>query len=94
MANIRIEPATLRSKANELLNYKSNHDENMSHVTSLVNALSDIWEGQALTAFQSSFQEMQSTITNFSNMLEVLAQKMQAAADTMEEVDTNVASKM
>lgn len=94
MANIRIEPATLRSKANELMNYKSNHDENMSHVTSLVNALSDIWDGQALTAFQASFQDMQPTITNFSAMLENLATKMQAAADTMEEVDDGLASKM
>lgn len=94
MANIRIQPETLRSKANELLNYKCTHDDNMSHVTSLVNGLTDIWEGQALTAFQAAFQEMQPTITNFSNMLEELAKKMQDAATAMENTDTEVAGRM
>lgn len=94
MAEIRIDPETLKGKAQELNGYKANHDEAIQHITTLVSSLGEIWAGQAMTAFTTAFEGMKPTFTDFAAQLEELSSKMNQAAAEMEAADQAAASKM
>ena len=87
MATIQITPEVLRSKATDVRTYKGEHDEVINKLRTLINGLNETWKGDAQTAFVSKFESMQSTFTNFSEMLEGYAKLMDTAAQKMEEAD-------
>lgn len=87
MAMIRVTPDLLEAKAAEVRNLKAEHDEVMAKMTALVHALDEIWQGEAQTAFVAKFDGMQSTFTNFSEMLDNYASMMDTSAKTLREAD-------
>lgn len=92
MALIQVTPELLEAKASEVRSMKSEHDEIMAKMTSLVHALDDIWKGEAQSAFVAKFDGMQSTFTNFSEMLEGYAALMDTSAATLREADESLKS--
>lgn len=94
MATIQVTPDLLQGKATELRGYKAEHDEAMAKIRALVNGLSDIWKGEAQTAYQGKFDSMQSTFTQFSEMLEGYAKLMDEVAKTMAETDMGGAQRI
>ena len=90
MATIQVTPDILRSKASEVRNLKSTHDDTMNRLKSLVHDLNSVWKGEAQDAFLASFDGMQSKFTEFSEMLEGYAKLMDTAANELEIVDQNV----
>lgn len=80
MAIIQITPEVLNAKASEVRSLRSQHDETMAKLRSLVQSLNETWKGEAQNAFVSKFESMQSTFTNFSEMLEGYAKLMDTAA--------------
>lgn len=94
MAEIKISTDVIRGKASEVRSLRAQHDDVITKLRTLVNGVSDTWLGQAQTAFVSQFESMQSTFTAFSELMETYAQKMDAAATTMEETDAALAAKM
>lgn len=87
MAQILVNPETLRAKANDVRNYRSQHDEIITRLKALVNGLNETWQGNAQTAFVSNFEGMQPTFAQFSELLEGYAKAMEAFANRMEEQD-------
>lgn len=87
MAQILVNPDTLRSKAADVRNYRSQHDDVINRLKILVNGLNETWQGNAQTAFVSSFEGMQSTFTQFSQLLEDYAKTMESFANKMEAED-------
>lgn len=87
MALIQVTPELLEAKANEVRSLRNEHDECMSRMKSLVHALSEIWKGESQDAFVAKFDGMQSTFTNFSEMLEDYAKTMDTAAKRFREAD-------
>lgn len=94
MALIQVTPDLLNDKAAELRNYKSQHDEAMSHIKALVDGLSEVWKGDAQNAFVAKYEGMQSTFTQFSELLEGYAKLMNTAAQTLGETDASLANSM
>ena len=94
MALSQVTPDLLKGKANELRTLKGQHDEAMSKMRSLITNLNEVWKGDAQTAFLNKYESMQSTFTNFSQMLEDYAKLMDNAAQQMGDLDTSLASKM
>ncbi len=94
MAIIQVTPEVLTSKAAEVRSLKSNHDDTMARLRSLVLALNDTWKGEAQDAFVAKFESMQSTFTNFSEMLEGYAKLMDLAAREMQNTDQTLKSTM
>lgn len=94
MAQIMMTPDVLRGKASEVRSLRTQHDDVITKMRSLVNGLTDSWMGQAQSAFVSQFESMQSTFSAFSDLMESYAQKMDVAATTMEQTDSALASKM
>ena len=92
MALIQITPDTLRAKATEVRGYKSEHDDVISKLRTLVNGLNETWKGEAQDAFVANFESMRSTFDNFSEMLEGYATMMDTAANQLEQQDASLAS--
>ena len=87
MAIIQITPEVLNSKASEVRSLKSQHDDTMAKLRSLVHSLNETWKGEAQDAFVAKFESMQSSFTNFSEMLEGYAKLMDIAARDMQSKD-------
>ncbi len=94
MALIQVTPETLRSKAADVRTYRSEHDEVISRLKNLVYALNEVWKGDAQDAFLAKFESMQSTFTNFSELLEGYSKLMDAAANELESTDQSLKTTM
>ncbi len=87
MALIQVTPELLESKASEVRALRANHDNTMTKLKNLVHSLDSEWKGEAQAAFVASFEGMQATFTNFSQMLEDYAVKMVKSAQIMRDAD-------
>ncbi len=94
MAIIQVTPELLNGKAAELRSLRSNHDESMAKMRSLIMGLNEIWKGGAQDAYVAKYQSMQATFTNFSQMLEEYAKLMDVTAQKMSEKDSELASQI
>lgn len=94
MATIQVTPELLREKATSVRSLKTNHDQNMSKLGTLITGLNEIWKGEAVQKYIEEYQSMQSTFTNFSNMLENYAGALDTAANDFEGKDHEIAGKM
>jgi len=94
MAMIQVTPETLRQKATDVRTYKGEHDDVIAKLKTLVNGLNETWKGEAQDAFLSKFESMQSTFTNFSDMLEGYAKLMDTAATQLEDTDQSLKQTM
>ena len=94
MAVIQVTPETLRQKATDVRTYKGEHDDVIAKLKTLVNGLNETWKGEAQDAFLAKFESMQSTFTNFSEMLEGYAKLMDTAATQLENTDQSLKTTM
>lgn len=94
MALIQVTPDLLNSKASELRGLKSEHDDAMAKMRTLITGLNEVWKGDAQDAFYAKYQGMQATFTQFSEMLEGYAKLMDTAAAKLQETDSSLASEM
>lgn len=91
---IQVSPELLRGKATELRQYKTEHDEAMSKMRTLMTNLNEVFKGDAQTALLAKYESMQGTFTQFSEMLESYAKLLDTSATEMETTDQNLAGKM
>lgn len=91
---IKVEPSELRAKAAELRNHREEHDAAMNKIKDLVSQLPEIFMGKAAEAYDQQFTDMQPTFTNFSELLEDLAKKLDNTANRMENEDSDIAQSM
>lgn len=90
MAIIQVTPELLNSKAAEVRSLKSQHDDTMAKLRSLVLSLNETWKGEAQDAFVAKFESMQSTFISFSEMLEGYAKLMDTAARELQATDQSL----
>lgn len=94
MAMIQVTPELLTGKASELRGLKGQHDEAMGKMRTLITGLNEVWKGDAQNAFVAKYESMQTTFTNFSQMLEDYAKLMDTAAQKLQETDQSLQSTM
>ena len=94
MAIIQVTPELLTAKASEVRALKSTHDETMANLRSLVLGLNENWKGEAQDAFVAKYESMQSSFTNFSEMLEGYAKQMDTAARELQSTDQSLRATM
>lgn len=94
MATIQVTPDMLNAKASELRGLKTEHDQAMAKMGTLIRSLNDIWKGEAQNAYLNKYESMQSTFTSFSEMIEGYARLMDTTATTMQEQDAALASQI
>ena len=89
---ILVTAELLRAKAGELRGMRGEHDEVMNKMRNLIMNLNEVWKGDSQTALVERYEGMQSTFTNFSELLESYAQLMDKAAAAFENADQQNAS--
>lgn len=94
MALIQVTPDQLRTKAGELRGYKADHDEAMQKMRTLMTNLNEVWKGEAQDALLAKYEGMQSTFTQFAEMLDDYAKLMDSSANQLEQLDQSLASQM
>ena len=80
---IIVTPEEMRSNATSLRSEKANFEQCISSMRTIVNSMSGVFEGEAAAAY-----------TAFGELLESFAQKLDTAANTMEETDGGLAASM
>ena len=93
---IKFDADQVKDKATQLRNMRSTHDDNITQMRTLITSMcnSEIFEGQAATAYLNKFESMASTFTQFSEMIEEFAARLDVAATTMTETDNALASAL
>ena len=94
MAIIQVTPEVLTAKAGEVRGLKTQHDDTMAKLRSLVLSLNETWKGEAQDAFVAKFESMQAEFTSFSEMLEGYAKLMETAARELQNTDQALKSTM
>lgn len=87
MANIKVDPDVLDQKAKDIRSYKTQHDEAITKLNSLVSALDGEWVGTAKTNYVNSYNEFKSTFDRFSNQMEEMAKSLEKKAIEYRQAD-------
>ena len=91
---IIVTPEEMRSNATSLRSEKANFEQCISSMRTIVNSMSGVFEGEAAAAYVSNFESYNGQFTAFGELLESFAQKLDTAANTMEETDGGLAASM
>ncbi len=93
MATIKITPEELRDAA-QLINGKADEiEQNINAVNEKVQYVVENWEGAAKDSFFEAFESLKNELlTQLDEILKGIASQLQAAADTMEQADQDVAN--
>ena len=89
---IIVTPETLRNNATEIRNEKAKFEETISRMRTIVNGMSGEFEGEAATAYINNFESYNTSFTQFGELIDSFAQKLDITAQTMEETDAQLAS--
>lgn len=92
---IRLDPETIRQKAKDIRGFEQNHDDAIKSIKNLVqNQLPEIFEGKTATAYQNKLNELEPSFVQFKELLEDLATKLEGAANSFEQYDSELSSTM
>ena len=89
--NIRISPEQLRGRAAEYRNEGANVESVIARLDSLLMALESEWEGEASQAYAQRFNELRPGFVNARELIDEIAQSLDATANAMEEMDASIA---
>ena len=87
MALIKVTPDMLRARATTVRSDRNDHDTCIARISATVNGLSDVWQGEAQTAFLEKYRSMEPTFKQFSQLLEDYATLMDKSANQLQETD-------
>jgi WXG100 family type VII secretion target len=90
---IRIEPADLRDHAAAIRNQVAQTTGDVNNMRSRLEALSGTFEGAAAVAFDARWTEWQTHSSGLLEALDSLASFLSGTADTMEELDNELARR-
>lgn len=95
MANVQIglTPDLMKGKASEVRRIKTQYDEAMTNLNTLVLSLDEIWAGKGQESFTSRYNDIKPTLNAFSEMIEQYAGDLDFAADSMTETDETLAAR-
>ena len=88
---IRITPDQMRSRAGEYRQQQAEVENVISRMDSLLSELQGEWEGEASRAYSARFSELRPGFVKAQELIG--AQALDATAQSLEEVDANIASQ-
>ena len=90
---IRITPDQMRSRAGEYRQQQAEVENVISRMDSLLSELQGEWEGEASRAYSARFSELRPGSVTAHELIREIAQALDATAQSLEEVDANIASQ-
>ncbi len=94
MATIKVDAETLHAKAKEISGLRDQHDSTIQQIGSLINGLSEVFAGQAGTAYVTRFESMKNTFTSFSEMLQEFSTDLDSVANAFTSIDESLAGSL
>ena len=92
MAKFRVDSEVLQAKATEVRNIKTEHESVVAKIGTIVNALADVWEGQAYQKFVSDYESIKPTFTRLAETLEKVAADLDKDAAIYADAEARAAS--
>ena len=92
MPEISLTPETLRSEASKLGNQRTQLDDAVNKIKTLVQGLEAGWHGKAQQAFVNSFNEKETVYRKFSEDMGAFQAFMEGYAASMEQTDASAPS--
>jgi len=94
MSLIKVTPDMLRARAGDVRKNRGEHEATIQRISTIVNGLNDVWQGEAQNAFVERYRSMEQTFKQFSEMLEGYATLMDTAATQLQETDVALKGTM
>jgi WXG100 family type VII secretion target len=94
MSRIRVTPEELKSSSRVFKSNANSTTEMLRRLTSEVNKMKSVWEGQANREFINQYEQLQPSMKQFVTVLEGISKQLDDVATTMERVDREIASKL
>lgn len=89
MAEIKVTPKELRSKAQQLQNYNKQFRSEVEKMVGYRTQLDSMWDGEARNAFDRAFDADKNKWDLFARNIDDYVQKMIEAAETYENAEQN-----
>ena len=95
MAEIKVTPQELRTKADSLQSHNTNFRSEVDKMMGYVSQLNGMWEGEARTAFHTAFSKDMIQLNNFATLIEKYIASLNQIAvkyENAEMQNTNIAN--
>lgn len=96
MAEIKVTPQELRTKADSLQSHNTNFRSEVDKMMGYVSQLNGMWEGEAKEAFNKAFDEDKGKMEQFAQNIDKYVQALRDSAEqyeTAEQTATSLASQ-
>ena len=87
MSRIKIAPEQVRQMANQFRDASQQSQQMFSNLTNTVNGMQGEWEGMTQQRFFQEFEAWKNAMTQFIQLLDSVAQQLEATAARFEEID-------
>lgn len=86
MADVKMTYTAMEENANKVQQHKEEFDSMITGMTNVIAMLRGSWEGPAMVAFETAFEEVRPKLNNLSALLASFKTELQqAAADTRDQ---------
>ena len=88
---IKIDAETMRAEAVKIRGFKQQHSDAITQLRNTVNSLvnTDAFDGVTATKYRTQFEGLSGTFSQFEELLEGLAQSLEATAAKFEATDNS-----
>lgn len=93
-AEILLRAEDARSAARDMKTYAANAQDQFNSTRNRLNELASSFKGQAATSFDQKFEEWRKSANQLIEALDGLGTFLSNAADTIEQTDADIASKL
>jgi len=94
MSEILLKAEDARSAASDMRSKASAAQDQFTATRTRLTDLASSFKGKTATAFDAKFEEWRTSATNLIEALNGLSNFLDSAANTIEEVDANIASQL
>lgn len=93
MAQIRMTPETMRTRAGETDKQAEAVQGVMNAMDRLLSTLKTEWEGEAVKGYEDRYNKIKPSFKNAHALLEEIAHNLRSTAQIVEETDKSIASQ-
>ncbi len=91
MAQIRISPETMRTRASQYRNQADNVADVITAMSNLLTELQSEWEGAASDAYAAKYAELEPGFKEAESLIRDIADALDATATAVEDTDSTIA---
>ncbi|WP_022749825.1 WXG100 family type VII secretion target [Lachnobacterium bovis] len=94
MAALRLDYEALGSSAKTLREQGDIFEECINKMTSVIDALPDIWEAETCDRYVEEYDESKKTLTDVRQLIEDMAAQMTQISENFSQADSDMANQM